>query len=504
VSYLFDAVDDRIQFTNPPANWPTQVTIVAWIEPNAAFSSRAAVLLGYTNTASEAHGLAGFTGGQLRYEAAWTGGRARWVSAGGVLALDAWQGVAASYDASSTANDALLYYKPEGGSISALPVTEEAAPSGTLEAPLHSLWSGGVFTTYLFPGRIAYVRMFGSILSQAEIDAEMDSLAAIAAAMGDWPFVADADDDSGNARHGTLLGGPTLDADNPTLAGGGGGGSVPFLLISDEPMDEIRQKGATNQTVEVFFRDATTGLGKLGLVFNSAGLGILYYRPGAATATAITLADLAGLNAAHADGGFLEIGGGWYRLDLPDAVVATGVDRVRLQGSATGAVMTPFSIVLTDYDPIAVGASPADIVDAIDADSTQLAKLGTPAGASLAADIAAVASDVDAVGVLSATIDGKADTLLAADASYKKNVAVANFGLYMELVGGSPGTGLAVTGQVSKDGAAFTNLAGAVTEIGSGFYRVNLSQSEMNADEILLKFTAAGAKQRNMKLRTQS
>jgi hypothetical protein len=75
----------------------------------------------------------------------------------------------------------------------------------------------------------------------------------------------------------------------------------------------------------------TTGAGLTGLVFNSGSLTAYYHRPGSAAA-AITLATLASATAAWATGGFIAVDGtnmpGLYRLDLPDAVLATGVDEV--------------------------------------------------------------------------------------------------------------------------------------------------------------------------------
>jgi len=89
---------------------------------------------------------------------------------------------------------------------------------------------------------------------------------------------------------------------------------------------------------------------------------------------------------------------------------------------------------------------------------------------------------------------------------YKKNTAVTAFGFYVELAAGGPATGVTITVQVSKDGGAFTNVtdgAGVATEIGSGFYQVDLTAGEMNANEILLKATGTGCNQRSMKIRTQ-
>lgn len=84
--------------------------------------------------------------------------------------------------------------------------------------------------------------------------------------------------------------------------------------------------GDTNKTIYVRLRDSTTGLAKTGLVFNSAGASAYYTLPGAAAA-AITLATQT-VTGAHSDGGFVEVDAtnakGLYRLDLPDAAIASG------------------------------------------------------------------------------------------------------------------------------------------------------------------------------------
>ena len=117
--------------------------------------------------------------------------------------------------------------------------------------------------------------------------------------------------------------------------------------------------GSTSQSVNVFILDSssTTGAGKTGLVFNSAGLTAYYSFAGAdATATAITLATLEAVNSAWSSGGFKEIDAtnmpGWYRFDVPDAVLASGKGRsvaVHLKG-ASGMVPLPIEIELTGFD----------------------------------------------------------------------------------------------------------------------------------------------------------
>lgn len=103
-----------------------------------------------------------------------------------------------------------------------------------------------------------------------------------------------------------------------------------------------------------------------------------------------------------------------------------------------------------------------------------------------------------------ATSDGKLDTLVGRDSVVVKNVAKSNFSFAMQLADGTPGTGLTVSGQIAKDGGSFSNLTNSVSEIAAGWYKVNLTQAEMNADVVALKFTATGAKQANIAILTQS
>lgn len=97
-------------------------------------------------------------------------------------------------------------------------------------------------------------------------------------------------------------------------------------------MKLIIAKDATSVSVDVFIRDnsVTTGAGLTGLVFNTASLTAYYSRQNAA-ATAITLATQTATGA-FSSGGFVAVDGtnmpGLYRLDIPDAALATGVNTV--------------------------------------------------------------------------------------------------------------------------------------------------------------------------------
>lgn len=156
----------------------------------------------------------------------------------------------------------------------------------------------------------------------------------------------------------------------------------------------------------------------------------LQYRREGAASTAITEVALASLSTAHTDGGVEHIGNGYYRVDVPNAAFATGADGVLVHGTVTGMIVIGAYVELVD--------PPAPL----------------------------------------------------------KNTALSDLPFYMvdETDGVTPETGLSVTAQVSKDGAAFANAAGTVTEIGNGAYHFDATAADMNADVCVFKFTATGAR----------
>lgn len=90
-----------------------------------------------------------------------------------------------------------------------------------------------------------------------------------------------------------------------------------------------------------------------GLVFNSAGLVCYYARPGEAAAQQALVTQT--VTGAHTDGGFVEIDAtnmpGVYRLDLKDAIFASGVDSVLIMlKGATNMVDEAIDVQLTAVD----------------------------------------------------------------------------------------------------------------------------------------------------------
>ena len=118
-------------------------------------------------------------------------------------------------------------------------------------------------------------------------------------------------------------------------------------------------------------------------------------------------------------------------------------------------------------------------------------KIGTPA-ADVSADIAAVKVDTAAI-----LVDGPQ--------KLTKNTAYNNFTFMMlnSTDHVTPQTGETVTAQRSIDGAAFGACANSVTEIGNGWYKINLAASDLNGDNIALKFTAGTSDQTNISIITQ-
>lgn len=112
------------------------------------------------------------------------------------------------------------------------------------------------------------------------------------------------------------------------------------------------------------------------------------------------------------------------------------------------------------------------------------ARLGAPAGASVSADIAAVAADLPT--------------------KFTKNVAISNFTFPMRNTSDVLTTGLTVTGTISKDGGAPASLGGTIAEVGSGLYKIDtISSTEMNANNVVLTFAASGAKSTVLVIVTQ-
>lgn len=199
-------------------------------------------------------------------------------------------------------------------------------------------------------------------------------------------------------------------------------------------------KGTTSKRVPIFVRDAskTDGSGLAGLVFNSTGLKMYYWREdeGNAGGTAVTLATAT--RGSFTSSGFIEKDAtnlpGEYELGLPNAMLASGAGWVNAQlYGAANMVPVPLEIELTD----------------------QFEKL-----------------------------------------YFKLNTAVANFPfpMYDSSDHVTPKTGLTVTAQRRIDNGSYVTAANAVTEISStGRYTLDIAAADHNGLTVAWKMTATGA-----------
>jgi hypothetical protein len=248
--------------------------------------------------------------------------------------------------------------------------------------------------------------------------------------------------------------------------------------------------GTTDFSVVIRIIDSTDGTPETGVVYNTSGIALEYRREGA-TSTAITEATLAALTTAHADGGFLHIGNGYYRLDLPDAAVAAGASGCLVHGVVTGMVVIGCYIHIHDVSvarygvnmvQISADATAADNLEAmfdgtgyaggtaklkVDLDTIKTqpvtcaagvtvlasvgtagtstaqtgdayARLGAPAGASVSADIAAIEAQTDDIGAAGAGLTA-VPWNAAWDAEVQSEVVDAlNIDTYVEPGQGTP------------------------------------------------------------------
>jgi hypothetical protein len=109
--------------------------------------------------------------------------------------------------------------------------------------------------------------------------------------------------------------------------------------------------GSTDISIVIRIVDSTNGTPETGVTSATAGLAFNYRREGGLLVGIAPLSDLALLTSAHADGGLLHIAHGYYRLDVPDAAFAAGVDGVLVEGTATDMVVIGTYVQLLGYDP---------------------------------------------------------------------------------------------------------------------------------------------------------
>jgi hypothetical protein len=238
-------------------------------------------------------------------------------------------------------------------------------------------------------------------------------------------------------------------------------------------LKDIVTKGATDRSVTVTIVDSTDGTPETGVVFNTSGIDLWYRREGAAK-TSITEATLASLTTGHTDGGFLHIGDGVYRLDLPDAAFATGANHVDFGGTVTGMIVIGGRVRLVDVN----------LEDSVRGGMTALPNAAAAANGGLP------------------TVD--ATNSVKIQTRFKKNQALANYPFVMtDSTNHNPATGLTVAVTRSLDGSGTFTSVGTATEMANGWYQIDLAAGDMNGDTVALKMTASGADDLGITLLTE-
>ncbi len=155
------------------------------------------------------------------------------------------------------------------------------------------------------------------------------------------------------------------------------------------------QADQTDVTTTIRIIDSTDGTPEQAVEHNTAGIALWYRRGATGAKTTITPAALAALTTAHTDGGIEHIDDGYYRLDIPDAAFATGVDYVQIGGTLTDMIVLGVSHPITAHDPvdginsIPTGTAPTAgaIADAVWDEATSGHTTASTFGAQAATDI---------------------------------------------------------------------------------------------------------------------
>ena len=179
--------------------------------------------------------------------------------------------------------------------------------------------------------------------------------------------------------------------------------------------------------------------------------------------------------------------------------IADGVWDEDLTGHTTADTGGKVLSDVPDADAIADGVWDEDLTGHTTADT----------GGKILSDVPAASANADAVWDQDLTGHTDADSaglkVGNLPQGFKKNTAFDNFMLLMiDSTDDKTGkTGLTVTASRSIDGASFAACANSVSEVGSGWYKINLAATDVNGDLIVLKFSASGANDTSYTLKTE-
>jgi hypothetical protein len=194
----------------------------------------------------------------------------------------------------------------------------------------------------------------------------------------------------------------------------------------------------------------------------------------------------------------LSSGTGTGQISLSSGAVTVGTNNDKTGYTISGTKQTLDA--LNDFNHSSDTVARVTLVDTCttntDMRGTNGAYTGTPP------TVVQIRTEIDTTSTQLASIKAKTDNL---PSGIKKGVALNNFVILMkDSTDHSSGkTGLTVTGTIRKDAGSFTSLSGTITEINYGLYSIDtISSDEMNADILTLRFTATGADDTFIEIKT--
>ncbi len=167
-------------------------------------------------------------------------------------------------------------------------------------------------------------------------------------------------------------------------------------------------KGSADQSVVIRIVDSADGTPETGVEHNTTGIDLWYRREGAAKVS-LTEASLAALDSAHSDGGIEHIGDGYYRLDLPDAAVASGANGVMVGGTVDGMVVIGCYVPLVDVNPYDAVRGGMTALPNANADAAGGLPISDAGGLDLDTILGRITGNVALASVLGALNDAAAD-----------------------------------------------------------------------------------------------
>ena len=254
-------------------------------------------------------------------------------------------------------------------------------------------------------------------------------------------------------------------------------------------------KGAANPTVRVYVVDNPAGTPETSASASGTGLTLWYERERGGRTT-FTAFNLLNTSASWTQGGFIHISDGYYRMDIPDAAVTTGVNTV-LCGVSGLTSMIGIATLVDLTEPLSISAfgvkvtaMAPDVLDASAIASTAVTKIqaGLALSTSLSAvstQVSNVAASVSAVGTLLTTINNKTSSLSFASGNVlSRLVTAAADAIDSSVVAASAvtkiQTGLALATSLSAVSTQVSNLAASVSGIATQATAINNKTSSLS------------------------